>query len=306
MSHTPTPQPARRRHPHGAAPAPYHHDNDTTLYVGDARQILAALPDAHVQAVVTSPPYWGLRHYQAGPGEYGHEPTIDDYIHQLRSVFAEAARVLAPGGTCWLNLGDTYGGSWGNYIAPGHHTRRSHQPSIRHQRYGTHRPPGSRHTYKSLAGVPWRTALALADDGWILRNAIIWHRPNATPTSAADRLHNRHETLFLLTRDRHYTFDRDALRTLAGPESAGDVWRIPIRPSRSGHPAEASRELCDRIIAAATRPGEVVCDPFSGAGTTGHAALAAGRRYLGIDLNPDYHHQFLTTHQQHHHDRSTP
>src|SRR5882757_3392549 len=136
-----------------------------------------------------------LRDYEVS-GQYGHEPTIEDYVDTLRRVFGEVRRVLTPEGTCWLNLGDSYGGSWGNYVAPGSTAPTARDASRRV--HGRHRPPQSRHRPKNLMGVPWRVVLALQDDGWLLRNAIIWHKPNGMPASARDRLTCRYETVFLL------------------------------------------------------------------------------------------------------------
>ncbi|GIL29089.1 DNA-methyltransferase [Actinocatenispora comari] len=278
-----------------AAPTPRNHPDRHAawlrLVVGDAAAALATVPDGSVDLVFTSPPFWGLRDYHS-PGQYGHEANLDDYLAHLRAVFAQLARVLAGDGTVWLHLGDSYGGSWGNYHA-GQPSPASRQVRMPH--YGTHRPPASRYRPKCLLGVPWRVCLDLIDDGWILRNHIIWHRPNSTPTSATDRLHNRHDALFLLTRSPHYRFDRAALRAEAGPAGAGDVWTLPSRPRTQRHPTGGYADLARRAVLAGTHPGQLVCDPFSGSGTTGYAALTTGRRYLGIDLEPAYHQQLLDT-----------
>jgi DNA modification methylase len=158
------------------------------------------MPDGSADCIVTSPPYWAKRDYLVA-GQYGHEPSPAGYVETLRSVFREGRRVLADDGTCWLNLGDSFS-SGGNsttglhaYLGPGLAGR--HVPGL-----GT----------KNLLGLPWRVALALQDDGWILRNAIIWHKPNAMPESVRDRMSCRYELIFLLTKSRHYWFDLDPLR----------------------------------------------------------------------------------------------
>jgi DNA modification methylase len=170
-----------------------------TLYVGDARAVLAGMRSESANCIVTSPPYWGKRDYGVA-GQYGHEDSPGAYVATMRDVFREARRVLADDGTCWLNLGDSYsasgGGATGTHAYLGEHIT-------------THRATGHA---KNLLGLPWRVAFALQDDGWILRNAVIWHKPNAMPESVRDRLNCRHELLFLLVKQPAYWFDLDPIR----------------------------------------------------------------------------------------------
>lgn len=172
------------------------------LITADVREGLVALPSESVQCVVTSPPYWGLRDYGI-EGQLGLEPTYHAYIEAMVAVFREVRRVLHPRGTLWLNLGDTYAGSWCNRS----HTRKR-------EKYGDSQAPQRRTDLpaKNLIGIPWRVALALQDDGWILRNDIIWHKSNAMPESPRDRLARDHEYLFLLARSTEYRFNADAIR----------------------------------------------------------------------------------------------
>ena len=171
-----------------------------TLHVGDARAVLAGMPEGSANCIVTSPPYWGKRDYGVA-GQYGHEDSPAAYVATMREVFGEARRVLADDGTCWLNLGDSYsasgGGATGMHAYLGEHLT-------------THRAAGL-HT-KNLLGLPWRVAFALQDDGWIVRNAIVWHKPNAMPESVRDRLSCRHELVFLLAKSPGYWFDLDPIR----------------------------------------------------------------------------------------------
>jgi DNA modification methylase len=170
------------------------------LYVGDAGAVLAGMPDQSANCIVTSPPYWGKRNYGVA-GQYGHEDTPAAYVNTMREVFTEARRVLADDGTCWLNLGDSYstggGGATGKHAYLGEHVT-------------THR--ATELGVKNLLGLPWQVAFALQADGWILRNAIIWHKPNAMPESVRDRLNCRHELLFLLVKSPAYWFDLDPIR----------------------------------------------------------------------------------------------
>jgi site-specific DNA-methyltransferase (adenine-specific) len=154
-----------------------------TILVGDVRDRLAQIEAASVDCIVTSPPYaGGLRDY-GHPDQLGSEPTVDDWVKSLRFVAQDLARVLVPTGTLWLNIGDSYS---------------SH--------------PSEGAARKSLLLGPQRLALGLADDGWVVRNAIIWAKPNAMPSSVTDRLSTSYETVLLLVRSPRYHFDLDAIR----------------------------------------------------------------------------------------------
>jgi site-specific DNA-methyltransferase (adenine-specific) len=153
-----------------------------TILVGDALQQLRALPTSSVDCVVTSPPYFQLRSYGVD-GQYGHEANIDEWVSTLREVCRELYRVLVPTGSFWLNVADSYS---------------------RHHRYGA--PP------KSLLLGPERLALALAADGWTLRNRVVWAKPNPMPSSVRDRLSCTWEQLYLFTKQASYHFDLDAIR----------------------------------------------------------------------------------------------
>lgn len=185
---------------------PYYADEQVTLLLGDALDVLRTLPDTSVGCVVTSPPYFGQRDYGIA-GQYGLEPTPAAYVEQLRAVFAEARRVLADDGTLWLNLGDSYAYPPGSTHRQGQTGQRRDRTFTAETIRGTRDVPP-----KNLLGIPWRVALALQDDGWILRNEIIWHKPNAMPESIADRMSTRHETLFMLAKQPRYWFDLDPIR----------------------------------------------------------------------------------------------
>lgn len=201
------------------APGPSVHytDDQVTLWHGDALDTLRVLPDGSVNAIVTSPPYYGLRDY-GQPGQYGLEPTPSAYVETMRAVFAEARRVLADDGTLWLNLGDSYvTGPSGSRVGSGLEGRSNRDTTP--QGFGG--KSGGGLPSKSLLGVPWRVAFALQDDGWILRNAIIWNKSNAMPESVTDRMSNRHETVFLFAKQPRYWFDLDPIREpLAHPDAA--------------------------------------------------------------------------------------
>src|SRR5690625_1037168 len=301
--------------------APYYQDEHLTLHHGDALDVLRRMDAGSVDCIVTSPPYYGLRDYGVD-GQLGAEASPAEYVENMRALFAEARRVLADDGTLWLNLGDSY--SFGS--TPLHNTNtpnknRDGSADRTNESIGAALKPRKQNSglpAKNLLGIPWRVAFALQDDGWILRNDIIWHKPNAMPESVTDRLSNRHEHLFMFSKRARYWFDLDPIRephaypddlrvlprTNRGQASSqpdqgrgglhalgrnpGDVWTIPTVPFPGAHFAVFPPALAERCILAGCKPGGTVLDPFSGSGTTGMAAAKHGRRYVGIDLNADY------------------
>ena len=306
-------------------------DLGALLVQADARHL--PLRDESVQCVVTSPPYWGLRDYGA-VGQLGLEASPEEYVERMVEVMREVRRVLRDDGTLWLNLGDSYAnastsqsvgssskstlttGSRNGAWAPGSDVQRFERPGL---------PNGI--PAKSLIGIPWRVALALIDDGWVLRSDIIWHKP--MPESVRDRPTKAHEYLFLLTKGPRYFYDADAVREQASdnPVSAArrnradfgavgtvglrgtkqgqsgkganaehkgdtrnkrDVWTVATRGYKGAHFATFPPALIEPCILAGSRPGDVVLDPFNGSGTTGRVALRLGRSYVGTDISREY------------------
>jgi DNA modification methylase len=211
----------------------YYSDDAVTLHHGHALDVLKTLPDGSVNCCVTSPPYFGLRSYLPSDHpdkarEYGAEPSPAEYVESMRVLFAEVRRVLADDGTLWLNLGDSYSAGNGTKTNGPQQSRngkgvcgpRDMHPSA--ARASLTRSFAEVPAPKNLLGIPWRTAFALQDDGWILRNAIVWSKPNAMPESVTDRLSTRHELLFLFSKSRRYWFDLDPIREpLLFPETTG-------------------------------------------------------------------------------------
>ncbi len=185
----------------------------STILVGDALERLQELPNESAQCVVTSPPYWGLRDYGVA-GQLGLAPTVDAYVSSLVEVFRHVRRVLAADGTLWLNLGDSYAGSWGaqSRSAPVDGISAG-QIQAHPQRTGTGSTARTGLPAKNLVGIPWRVAFALQGAGWYLRSDIIWHKPNPMPESVTDRPTRAHEYVFLLTKSPRYYYDADAIRT---------------------------------------------------------------------------------------------
>jgi site-specific DNA-methyltransferase (adenine-specific) len=229
------------------------------VLTGDARRVLPSLLAESVDCCITSPPYAnGLRRYSDSKCELGQEPTVTDYVENLRGVLREVRRVLKPTGSLWLNLGDAYS---------------------RNPRQGA--------PAKGLLLAPQRVALALAADGFLIRNVICWSKPNPLPQSATDRLSPTYETIIFATKTRRNLFDIDAIRIphrsahrakrqdgelhrryqgnntglgrlkaagLVGHprgKNPGDVWTMPTATDRLGHQATFPEALIERPVLAA-------------------------------------------------------
>lgn len=189
------------------------------LHVGDAIEGLRALPDGIAQTCITSPPYFGLRDY-GHDGQIGLEQTPAEFIAKLVAVFNQVRRVLAEDGTLWLNMGDSYAGSWGAQGRPNGSGQMADRAVSQARSIGAHPNfegcTGTRGRElglkaKDLMGMPWRLAFALQDAGWYLRQDIIWHKPNPMPESVRDRCTKAHEYLFLLSKSPRYYFDAEAI-----------------------------------------------------------------------------------------------
>jgi len=287
------------------------------IETGDCLDVLRRIPDGCVQTVVTSPPYFGLRDYGVD-GQIGLEPTPDDFVAALVEVFREVRRVLRDDGTIWVNLGDSYSGSGVN------DGTKSPGLSKAAQRGGPDKRPGKTKQWscplkpKDLMGMPWRVALALQADGWWLRSDIIWSKPNPMPESVTDRPTKAHEYIFLLAKSERYFYNADAVRVpqksigerhegRSGyrddhPSKGGyteralhplggnrkTVWEVPTYAYPGSHFATFPPALIEPCILAGAPADGIVLDPFNGAGTTGLVVNRLGRRYIGIELNPDY------------------
>ncbi len=396
-----------------------------TIHTLDARKGLRKLSDESVDCVITSPPYWSARDYgdasvniwdgdesckhewQARPkqsdqhctqcgawrGQLGLEPTYEMYTRHLLSIFDDVKRVLKSTGTCWVNLGDTYAGSWGNYGPNGvvMNQRLNGTNSKPWLKQGipdtSFRPPSSflpTSRKKSLCCIPERFMLGMLERGWLLRNRIVWHKPNHMPASVKDRFTSSWEHLLMFVKAQRYFFDLDAVRVphkclakipanakpsqprsahhvhgrrlppspgeanamhprgknpadywsispetrslgamigvrgaVKVPSGSGwvghppggearivqerdprwlspkgknpaDCWDISTARRKGAHFAVFPEKLCERPIRAGCPANGLVLDPFVGSGTTAVVAKRLGRRFIGLEINPDY------------------
>lgn len=262
---------------------------------GDAIDVVRSLPDACVDTIVTSPPYWQQRDYDSDD-QIGQEASPGSYVERLCELFDELRRVVKPEGSMWMVIGDKY-------------------------------------LKGELMGMPWRVALGLKDVGWRLRSDCIWHKPNAMPSSSKTRPTTDHEYIFFFSNGKTYFYDADAIRephvtfsekskmkggrkhfgkrggTPEKGKNKGDsnlhdgrwdqafhpkgrnkrtVWSISLSKFREAHFAVYPPKLVATCISASCPEGGVVLDPFSGAGTTALVARELGRQFIAIDCNADY------------------
>jgi DNA modification methylase len=250
------------------------------LIKGDAAQSLKTLPDESVDCTVTSPPYYWQRDYRV-KRQIGHEKTIEAYIGALVTTFREVKRVLKRRGLLFLVMGDTYYSGKGQPQGwdPKHRSR-----AVSRKKYRAVDRPGFGLPKKTLIGIPWRLALALINDGWILRSAVTWKKPKplAEP-NAHDRPWRSAEHVFIFARTGRHYFKRSGL---SGEE---DVWQIQA-PSQNGwkHAAPFPEALVERCLDCGCPARGIVLDPFAGSGTTIKVAISTGRPAVGIDLKPSY------------------
>ncbi len=250
---------------------------------GDTREMIRCLPPNTFQSVITSPPYWGVRDYGVN-NQIGAEINLSDYIESLVEIFAQVRRVLRPDGTFWLNVGNTYtsgGRKWRDDDSKNKGRGMSYRPPT---------PDGLKK--KDLIGVAWMLAMACQQEGWFLRNDIIWHKPNCQPESVKDRFTVSHEYLFLFSKSEKYSFNQNAAMQPtvlgSGQKNRRTVWSINTEPCPEAHFAVFPRALVRPCILAGTKENDLILDPFYGSGTVGIVAKELGRRCVGIEINPDY------------------
>jgi len=276
---------------------------------------------------ITSPPYWGTRNYNTEPviwdgtphcehdfypdinggsfcsncgawrGQLGQEPTLKLYVKHIVSVMDEVKRVLKDEGTCWLNLGDTYASG-----EVGRHDKNYGGEFDRPKWKGIKRKHATLDTgvpLGSITNMPFRVAIEMTDNhGWIERNAIIWHKPNAMPDGAKNRFTMDYEILFFFVKNNKYYFERilepsseykrSPLTAKVKMRNKRSVWSLPVQAFSQAHFAIFPEKLIETPMKAGCPPNGLVLDPFIGSGTVGVVAKKLSRNFIGIDLNKDY------------------
>lgn len=279
------------------------------LEIGDNRIVLKKFKDAgfSCQCIITSPPYWREKDY-GHPSQIGQEETLEEYLEHLIEVFMLCWPLLTNNGVMWINIDDCRngtGGSGGDYSSGG-------------RRFGQPKSPGRKVPWlkpKELCGIPWRLAFALQERGWRWRDDVCWHKTNGGQESVRDRFPRSHEPVLMFTKSHSYYFDQDSTRQLAktqekrikrhvyqgkstttstfrpphpdGP-AMRSVWITPVSNYHDAHYAVMADEVAEITILSSSRPGDMVLDPFGGAGTTALVAERLGRFWTLIELGPQY------------------
>jgi len=308
------------------------------IQIGDSRKLIKMVDGQPFDCIMTSPPYWGLRDY-GHDDQIGLESTPEEYLKTMLNLFDDIKLKLKDTGNCFVNLGDTYAGSWGNYgnrpeLTGATNNQRDkntdsfNRPGID---INVNPPTSKKHDIikpKSLCMIPERFAWGMIEHGWILRNKIIWHKPNHMPESVTDRLTKSHEVIYHFVKQQKYYYDLDAVREPLkessikrmsqniekqkgsfrgevdkgnykhnGPMKAicnsngvnpGDVWQINTQPYSDAHFAVFPLELVRRPILAGCPLRGHVLDPFGGSGTVAEFCRKNDRDCTIFELNPEY------------------
>ena len=289
---------------------------DTVLF-GDCRTTLQTINEP-IQMCVTSPPYYGLRDYGGENQQIGQEQTPEEYIEELVSVFSIIRDKLNDDGTLWVNIGDSYynyrPSKGKSYVKQTLSKTKQDLPDYSSKRNNKL----SNLKEKDLIGIPFMLAFALRNDGWYLRQDIIWHKPNPMPESVKDRCTKSHEYIFLLSKNKKYYYDNEAIKEPAkdwgtrdrtkgkyhntgsglSPHSGlsksydrknkRDVWSVTNKPYKHAHFATFPPDLIEPCILAGSKEGDIVLDPFMGSGTTAMVAKQHNRHYIGCELHDNY------------------
>lgn len=271
----------------------FYADDTALVFNMDVKDALALLAEHKmvVNCVVTSPPFYGQRDYGVD-GQIGLEEHPSEFVENLRQSFDLCGDVLAPNGSLWVNIGDTY------WSGKGEHKSGESKQSAR--RFGV-RPQdkkgdGKWCVPKQLLLIPHRFAIAMQDSGWIVRNDNVWVKPNPIPDQVRDRCSISHEYVFHLVKERWYFFDKNPVGRVTESGSVLpplDTWEVPPVRGKANHKARFSEELVKIPILTTTPPRGVVLDPFAGSGTSLSYARKHGYRCIGIDIKKEFCQQIV-------------
>ena len=287
---------------------------------GNCIEKIKELEDNSIDCVITSPPYWGLRNYNVD-GQLGLESTYQEHIKNIIKLFRIIKPKLKDSATIWLNYGDSYATTVNGRSAAKTKEIGNDDRGFVDKPFSTIQ--GSIKP-KDLVMIPNRIAIALQDDGWWIRSEIIWHKPNPMPESIKDRPTSCHEKIWLITKNKKYYYDADAIKEPCkvqvskktkirfGGNKYGDskdkhhqtksgnnyvdtglknkrnVWTVSTKPFKDAHFATFPKDLIEPCIKAGCPKGGIVLDPFGGSGTTGIVAALNNRNAILIELNKEY------------------
>jgi len=283
---------------------------ENSILLGDAFDLVDRFPGESVDLVITSPPYWGQRSYELQHnwelfndipkvrslsqvtrgydwyrglgGVLGLEPYPEWYVVHLTEILNKLLRVLKPTGSFWLNLGDTYFARWSSIRDTG---RQGLADEYRQRRKT---PMGGIRQEKQLLLLPSRMAVSLQESGWILRNDLIWHKPNVTPRPEGDRLKLSHEHFFHFVRRAKVGRAKYYYKASQAEKSQNDVIAVNSAPGEADHTATFPAAVIAPRIVSSCPPGGLVLDPFCGTGRALEVAISLGRKAIGIELQEKF------------------
>jgi len=295
------------------------------IYNEPCLETLKKMQDKSIDCVITSPPYWQLRDY-GYDGQWGLEPTFQEFLQHLWEMMDEIYRVLKDEGTCWVNLGDSFSTQSGTNaaLARGRNYQSDSTYIINRGESGKLMKDKSLPN-KCLMLIPHRFAIGCIDRGWILRNDIIWAKRNGMPESVTDRFTKKHEYIFFMVKSEKYYFDLNAIKDKSSgnrwggdkfinknskyndtktnglnrdrsmnidgfknPGTISDFWDIVTKGSSDSHYASYNTDLIKKPILSGCPEGGIIYDPFMGTGTTAMASLRANRNFIGSEMSTEY------------------
>ena len=247
---------------------------------GDTLELIKDISDDSINLILTSPPYFGARVY--GNETLGREADPRDYIQNLLRFTLEFKRVLHKQGSFYLNIGDIYFGTKGFSRNKGRYSRKTDKHYKEHKII---KPDGNYLQNKQLLMLPERLAIGMQEQGWVLRNKIIWEKPNPVPSYSPDRRYPVYEHIFHFVKSRKYYFDLNKAKEL---NHHRDVIKNGIEPFKK-HQATFPLSLIKPFILTTSKEKDLVFDPFMGSGTTALACIELNRNYLGFEINKEYY-----------------
>ena len=275
----------------------YFSDENYDLYWGNANDVIDQIKENVIQAVITSPTYWGKRQFTNDPNEYGSE-TLEKYVDNNIELFTKILSKMKDSGSLFVIIQDTYMGSG---VSRSHHNHWENNKDLSYRRVGldskglgnTSSVTASHKIIKnkSLSGIPYRIALGLVDKGFIWREQIIWEKPNPMPENIKDRVRQSCEYILHFTKKGKYKFNSEffSVNGTTGGKLRLDnqVWVSPTE-RKTNHTATFPKKIVSRLFLGVTDAGDVVFDPFMGSGTILDLCMQHGRKFIGSDINKPF------------------
>lgn len=272
---------------------------ESFVHCGDCLDLIKQVKDHSIDLLVTSPPYWAKRVYNEA-GELGSETTPEQFVSALADYFDVFKQKVKKDGNVFVNIGDTYFGSgagaWHKYLDENGAITETQKE--RKEKYFTTKPlqpkikqDGKLYQNKQLLMIPARFAIEMQQRGWILRDDIIWHKPNRIPASVKDRFNNTYEHVFHFVQSKTYFFDLAAVKVIGAngsPKNPGDVWSINTQPLHGTHTATFPEKLVQQIVLCASPQNGLVYDPFLGTGTSWVVSHRLKRNFIGHEVNAEF------------------